>query len=34
VQVLRDRSWLFGGFAVLLCGLYVLVMRLTAPTKP
>jgi len=30
VQVLRERSWLFGGFALLLCALYVLVMRLTA----
>ena len=30
VQVLRERSWLAGGFAILLCGLYVLVMRLTA----
>ena len=30
VQVLRQRSWLFGGFALLLCALYVLVMRLTA----
>jgi membrane protein DedA with SNARE-associated domain len=34
VQVLRERSWLFGGFAVLLCALYVLVMRLTAPPRP
>ena len=34
VQVVRERSWLFGGFAILLCTLYVLVMRLTAPTKP
>ncbi len=30
VQVLRQRSWLFGGFALLLCALYVLVMKLTA----
>jgi membrane protein DedA with SNARE-associated domain len=34
VQVLRERSWLFGGFAILLGALYVLVMRLTAPAKP
>ena len=33
VQVLRERSWLFGGFAILLCALYVLVMRLTAPAN-
>ncbi|MEP6601904.1 MAG: DedA family protein [Nitrospirota bacterium] len=30
VQVLKQRSYLIGGFAVLLCILYVLVMRLTA----
>ena len=29
VQVLRERSWLIGGFAVLLCALYVFVMRVT-----
>src|SRR3989338_7448994 len=34
VQVLRERSWLIGGFAVLLCVLYVFVMRVTAPKKP
>ena len=33
VQVLRERSWLIGGFAILLCALYVLVMRLTAPSQ-
>ena len=33
VQVLRERSWLFGGFAILLCALYVLVMRVTAPAN-
>jgi|SRR5581483_1691570 len=31
VTVLRDRSWLVGGFAVLLCVLYLIVMRVTAP---
>ncbi len=30
VQVLRERSWLVGGGALVLCLLYVLVMRLTA----
>jgi len=30
VQVLRERSWLIGGFAILLCVLYVFVMRVTA----
>jgi len=34
LQVLRERSWWFGGFALVLCALYVLVMRLTAPSKP
>src|SRR2546425_9278388 len=34
VQVLRERSWLFGGFASRLGALYVLVMRLTAPPRP
>jgi len=34
VQILRERSWWFGGFAIVLCALYVLVMRLTAPSKP
>ena len=34
VQVLRQRSWLFGGFALLLCALYVLVMKLTAKPAP
>lgn len=33
LQVLRDQSWKVGGFAALLCALYVLVMRLTAPAK-
>lgn len=30
VQVLQERSYLVGGFALLLCGLYVFVMRVTA----
>lgn len=30
LQVMRERSWLVGGFAVVLCVLYFLVMRLTA----
>jgi membrane protein DedA with SNARE-associated domain len=30
VQVLKERSYLLGGGAVILCVLYVLVMRLTA----
>ena len=30
VQVLRERTFLIGGFALALCGLYVLVIRLTA----
>jgi len=34
VQVLRERSWLVGGFALVLCALYVLVMRLTAKPAP
>lgn len=35
VQILRERSWLVGGFALLLCALYVVVMRVTAkPTAP
>ena len=34
VQVLKQRSYLIGGFAVLLCILYVLVIRLTARAKP
>ncbi len=35
VQVLRERSWLVGGFALLLCALYVVVMRVTAtPASP
>ncbi|HEX9285541.1 MAG TPA: DedA family protein [Nitrospirales bacterium] len=33
VQVLRERSWWFAGFALVLCALYVLVMRLTVPAK-
>jgi len=35
--VMQDRSYLIGGFAVVLCALYVLVMRLTAkpiPSRP
>src|SRR6185295_1822637 len=27
VQVLQERSWFVGGFALVLCALYVLVMR-------
>jgi len=34
VQVLRERSWWFAGFALVLCALYILVMRMTAPSKP
>ena len=35
VQVLRERSWWVGGFAGLLCALYLLAMRLTAkPLAP
>jgi hypothetical protein len=30
VQVMQARSYLIGGFAVLLCALYVGVMRVTA----
>ncbi len=30
VQAMKQRSYLVGGFALLLCALYVLVMRLTA----
>jgi len=30
VQVLRERSYWIGGFAVVLCALYVLVLRVTA----
>jgi membrane protein DedA with SNARE-associated domain len=33
VQVLRERSWLVGGFALLLCVLYVVVMKVTAGTE-
>lgn len=29
LQVLQERSYLIGAFALLLCGLYVLVMRVT-----
>lgn len=31
VLVLKERSYLVGGFALGICALYVLVMRLTAP---
>ncbi|MGH7429931.1 MAG: DedA family protein, partial [Candidatus Methylomirabilaceae bacterium] len=37
LHVMQDRSHLIGGFAVVLCALYVLVMRLTAkpiPSRP
>lgn len=30
VHVLRERTWEVGGFALLLCALYVFVMRVTA----
>ncbi|TKB73546.1 MAG: DedA family protein [Nitrospira sp.] len=33
VQVLRERSWLVGGFALLLCLLYALVITLTAKSE-
>jgi membrane protein DedA with SNARE-associated domain len=33
VQVIQERSYFIGGFAVLLCILYVIVMRLTAKTS-
>jgi membrane protein DedA with SNARE-associated domain len=32
-HVLRERSYWIGGFAVVLCACYILVMRLTAPVK-
>ncbi len=32
-HVLRERSYWIGGFALLLCALYILVMRLTAEPK-
>jgi membrane protein DedA with SNARE-associated domain len=34
VQVLKERSYWIGGFAIAICALYVLVMRLTIPSKP
>lgn len=34
VQVLQERSWFVGGFALALCALYVLVMRLTSKSSP
>jgi membrane protein DedA with SNARE-associated domain len=34
LHVMRERSYLIGGFAVALCALYVLVMRLTAKAIP
>lgn len=30
VRVMRERSWVIGGFALVLCVLYVFVMRVTA----
>ena len=30
VQTIQERSYIVGGLAVVLCGLYILVMRLTA----
>jgi membrane protein DedA with SNARE-associated domain len=32
VRVMQERSYLIGGFAVLFCALYVVVMRVTAKT--
>ena len=34
LQVLQQRSYWIGGFAIGLCALYVLVIRLTAPVEP
>ena len=34
VQVLKERSYWIGGFALGICALYVLVMRLTIPAQP
>jgi membrane protein DedA with SNARE-associated domain len=35
VHVMQERSYLIGGFALLLCALYLAVMRLTAkPSEP
>lgn len=34
VAVLRSRSWMVGGFALALCVLYVLVMKLTEKADP
>jgi membrane protein DedA with SNARE-associated domain len=34
LQVLQERSYWIGGFAIGLCALYILVIRLTAPVEP
>ncbi len=34
LQVLKERSYWIGGFAIGICALYVLVMRLTIPAQP
>jgi len=35
IQVIQTRSYLIGGFAVLLCSLYIAVMWMTAkPSTP
>ncbi len=34
VQVLQERSYWIGGFAIAICALYVVVMRLTLPARP
>ena len=34
VQVLKERSYWIGGFALGICALYVVVMRLTLPAQP
>jgi membrane protein DedA with SNARE-associated domain len=34
VQVLKERSYWIGGFAIGICALYVVVMRLTLPAQP
>jgi membrane protein DedA with SNARE-associated domain len=33
VHVLKERSYWIGGFAIGICALYILVMRLTAPAQ-
>jgi membrane protein DedA with SNARE-associated domain len=34
VKVLKERSYWIGGFAIGICALYVVVMRLTVPAQP